>query len=133
MPKKFWLLNNDFLFQSHSKRFFLTLENDDFPYIDAIRELEKLVTSKCLRDKFDCVVSSNTLMKMRVIDYYNGKEEIVAMDEELPILIFVVLHTKIPNLMSQISFVDDYLSNFPDFEVEKRFLMNTQVPFYFSP
>jgi len=103
------------------------MENDDFPYIDAIRELEKVDTSKCLRDKFDYIISSNTMMKMRVIDYYNGKEELSTMDEELPILIFVVLHTKITNLFSQLNFVDDYLSTFPDFEVEKRFLMNLKV------
>ena len=103
------------------------MENDDFPYIDAIRELEKVSTSKCLRDKFDFIVSSNTVMKMRVIDYYHGKEELSTMDEELPILIFVVLHTKISNLFSQLNLIDEYLSTFPDFEVEKRFLMNLKV------
>lgn len=68
-------------------------------------------------------------MKMNVIDFYHGKEEIVTMDDELPLLIFVVLHSKILNSFSQISLVDDYLSCFSEFDVERRFLFNLKVFF----
>ena len=103
------------------------MENDEFPYIEAIRELEKIDSCKCLRDKFDYIVSSNTLMKMKVIDFYNGKEELSSMDDELPIIIFIVLNCKINNPLSQINLIDDYLSTNPDFEIEKRFLLNLKV------
>lgn len=66
-------------------------------------------------------------MKMKVIDYYNGKEELNSMDDELPILIFIALHIRIKNPFSQVNLVDDYLSAFPDFEIEKRFLLNLKV------
>lgn len=101
--------------------------NSKFPYFDAIQELEKINSCCSLRDKFDYIVSSNTLMKMCVIDFYHGKEEITTMDDELPILIFVTLNSKITNPFSQISLVDDYLSCFPEFDVERRFLFNLKV------
>ena len=110
---------------------FLSIENDEYPYSESIRELEKIDSCKSLRDKFDYVVSSNTLMKMKVIDFHNGKEEVCSMDDELPIIIFIVLHAKIKNPFCQINLVDDYLSAFPDFEIEKRFLLNMKVYYFY--
>jgi hypothetical protein len=34
-------------------------------------------------------------MKTAIIDFYNGKEEIQTMDDELPIIIFIILNTNI--------------------------------------
>lgn len=125
--KKFWLIEEE----NEQKISGLDLNQNQskFPYYDAIRELEKIESCSSLRDKFDYIVSSNTLMKMNVIDFYHGKEEIVTMDDELPLLIFVVLHSKILNSFSQISLVDDYLSCFSEFDVERRFLFNLKVFF----
>lgn len=39
----------------------------------------------------------------------NQKEEIIAMDDELPILIWVVLMSDVKNLYAKIYFVDDYI------------------------
>ena len=66
-------------------------------------------------------------MKSAVVEYHKGKEEIASMDEELPILIYVVLHCNVANIAAELSYVDDFVQLDPALESEKRLMTNIKV------
>lgn len=49
------------------------------------------------------------------------------MDDELPILIFIILNTNIRNLYSQIALIEDYITHDSTYESERRTLINFKV------
>ena len=59
--------------------------------------------------------------------YWRGKEELEAMDDILPVYIFIVLQAKVKNLPSFISLVDEYVRASQDMESEQRIVVNYQV------
>jgi hypothetical protein len=54
-------------------------------------------------------------------------QEILSMDDELPIILYILLNFKAENLMSQLNMIDDWLSIEGELENEKRILMNYKV------
>lgn len=72
----------------------------------------------------------HSLMKSSVVEYHKGKEEIASMDEELPILIYVVLNCKVDNIAAELNFVDDYVQLDPTLESEKRLMTNVKVIYF---
>ncbi len=71
----------------------------------------------------------HSFMKSSVVEYHKGREEILSMDEELPIMIYVVLMSKVENIVSELSYVDDYVNLDPSLESEKRLMTNIKVNF----
>jgi len=49
------------------------------------------------------------------------------MDEELPIMIYILLHAKLDNAAAELNFVDDYVQFDPTLESEKRLMTNLRV------
>ena len=45
------------------------------------------------------------LIKCEILKYSKGKTDLVAMDDELPIMIYIVLLANIPNIFAEFSFV----------------------------
>jgi hypothetical protein len=43
-----------------------------------------------------------TFMKLEVYDFYKGKEELVSMDDELPIYIYIVLNSDVENIFAEL-------------------------------
>ena len=66
-------------------------------------------------------------MKASVVDFYKGKEEICSMDEELPLLIYILLNAKLENIFAELNFVQDYVNIDPSLDSEKRMMTNVIV------
>lgn len=100
------------------------------PYIDAINELNKISSLKSPREKLGALLMTHSLMKAAVVDYHKGREEVYSMDEELPILIYILLHSKLENMVAEFNFVDDYVQFDPTLESEKRLMTNLRVSYW---
>ncbi|CAD8170217.1 unnamed protein product [Paramecium pentaurelia] len=99
------------------------LPKSQIPYFEAINELKLISFYKTpteMLKQFQYV-----LVLIRGVAFEcNQKEEIIAMDDELPILIWIALMSDVPNLYAKIFFVDDYIQ---EIENEKRILTNLRV------
>lgn len=65
-----------------------------------------------------------SMMRAGVIDFHNGKEELVSMDDELPILIYIILMSDIKHVFSEINIISDFINQDPTLESEKRLILN---------
>lgn len=54
-------------------------------------------------------------------------EEILSMDDELPIILYILLNFKAENLMSQLTVLDEWVGSEGERENEKRIIMNFKV------
>jgi hypothetical protein len=66
-------------------------------------------------------------MRTEVVDYYKGKVEISTMDDELPVLIYIYIHSGFKQLASELHFLRDYIANTDRFDNEQRLLTNMEV------
>lgn len=103
------------------------LKPKEIPYIDAINELSKITKLRSPKEKLSVLLMMHSLMKSSVVEYHKGKEEIASMDEELPILIYVILCSKLDNIAAELNFVDDCVKLDSSLESEKRLMTNIKV------
>jgi hypothetical protein len=66
-------------------------------------------------------------MKTEVVDYWNGSEALETMDDELPIVIFIVAMSEVPALMAELRFLQEYVGNNVKFERENRILTDIEA------
>ena len=104
-------------------------DKDSFskPYNGAINELNKLNFAQAPCEKLTLLLMANSMMKTSVVDFHKGKVELSTMDDELPITIYVMSQTKVDNIMAELSFVDDYIRFFQEYESELRLITNLKV------
>ncbi len=50
-----------------------------------------------------------SMMRACVFDFFKGKEELVGMDDELPIVIYIIFKADVPNIYSELSYVEDFV------------------------
>ena len=107
-------------------------DKDSFnkPYEGAIIELNKLNFAQAPCEKLTILLMANSMMRTSVVDFHKGKVELSTMDDELPLTIYVISQTKIENLMAELSFVEDYIKFFQEYESELRLMTNLRVIFY---
>ena len=48
-------------------------------------------------------------MRNRFLEYTSGKDELISMDDELPIIIYIVTQVNIGNIFAELNLVDDYI------------------------
>ena len=48
-------------------------------------------------------------MRSRFLEYTSGKDELISMDDELPIIIYIVTQVNIGNIFVELNMVDDYI------------------------
>jgi len=125
IPIKFWLLKKDKLDDDNNLK--EQIEPHLVPYIDAINELGKLSRLKSPREKLGILLMMHSLMKSAVVDFHKGKEEMYSMDDELPIMIYILLRANLKNGFAEFSFVDDYVQFDHTLESEKRLMTNLKV------
>ncbi|OMJ66371.1 hypothetical protein SteCoe_36791 [Stentor coeruleus] len=94
------------------------------PYFSAIESLNNLDKHSCPIDKLNCILESTTHMKTTVIDYWRGREELETMDDQLPVIIFIVCKTSLDNFPAQIEFLTDYTRVNTGMDNENRLLIN---------
>lgn len=118
ISKKFWLVED-----------LQKLSDDDLlkPYLKAVWEIDKLKKSSTPREKLTCFLMMNSHMKSAVVDFHRGKFELVSMDDQLPLIIFILVFTETENLISDICFVEDFTDLDSALESEKRLITNIKV------
>ena len=94
------------------------------PYMMAIESLNNLEKHTSPVDKLNCILVSTTHMKTTVIDYWKGKQELETMDDQLPVIIFIVFKVSIESFPAQIEFLIDYTRTNSGMDNENRLLIN---------
>ena len=92
------------------------------PYEDAIIVLNRLNKLACPIDKINCLISTVACMKSCVVNYWKGKFEISTMDDELPILMFLLINSKIRYPSTEFEILSHYVFN--RLENESRIITN---------
>jgi hypothetical protein len=83
--------------------------NTDFPYKNVIETINKIEYEKYIKNKFKILTQSSLEMRNYYLDYTSGKEELVSMDDELPIVIYITTQLNIGNLFAELNMIDDYI------------------------
>lgn len=65
------------------------------------------------------------------MEYYHGKEELSSLDDELPIVIFIVFKTSNVNLPADLQLIENYISYESEHDYEQRLLINIRVSIQF--
>jgi len=48
-------------------------------------------------------------MRSNFLEYTSGKDELISMDDELPIIIYIVTQINIRNIFVELNMLDDYI------------------------
>ena len=83
--------------------------NDDFPYINVIENINKISFEKYLKNKFQILTQSSLEMRNYILEYTSGKDELISMDDELPIIIYVTTQINIENVYAELNMLNDYI------------------------
>ena len=73
---------------------------ESVPFKEAVQCLEKIRTCITPREKLMCLSESFSAMKTAVVDFHKGRVELSAMDDVLPISIYVVSQIDLPFVVS---------------------------------
>jgi hypothetical protein len=66
-------------------------------------------------------------LKATIVDFHQSKVELESMDDELPILIYVVLHSQSENIFAELNLIQDFISLEPKLDDESMLLTNVSV------
>ena len=83
--------------------------NDDYPYKNVIDNINKISYEKYLKNKFQILAQSSLEMRSYILEYTSGKDELVSMDDELPIIIYVTTQVSVENLFVELNMINDYV------------------------
>ena len=100
------------------------LQGTHNPYEESIEALNSLEAHHSPLEKLNSILECMTLMKTVVVDYWKGKKELEAMDDQLPVIIFIVSQVTSQEFPSEIRFLLDYSSMCSGFDNEQRLLVN---------
>ena len=87
----------------------LYISNDPIPFMPVIENINKLQLEKCLKNKFKIITQSSLEIRNCILEYTGGKYELESMDDELPIIIYLVTQINIENLFAELYMIDDYI------------------------
>ena len=87
----------------------LYIPNDPIPFMPVIENINKLQLEKCLKNKFKIITQSSLEIRNCILEYTGGKYELESMDDELPIIIYLVTQINIENLFAELYMIDDYI------------------------
>ena len=82
---------------------------DEIPYKNVIENINKVKYEKSLKNKFKILTQCSLEMRSSFLEYTSGKDELISMDDELPIIIYIVTQVNIENLFAELNMVDDYI------------------------
>jgi hypothetical protein len=103
------------------------LDGQEHPYLESIDLLNKTSTYVTPLEKINCLLNAMSAMRMTVIDYWRSKEELDTMDDELPIVIYIVVMSSVPSLAAEVCYLQDYIGDSDRFDNENRILLNIEV------
>lgn len=76
------------------------LQDTEVPYSEAIDIFNKIGNLTTPLEKLNCWLSSMASMKTTVLDYWKSKEELETMDDELPVIIYIVARSEVGHIAS---------------------------------
>ena len=82
---------------------------NEIPYKNVIENINKVKYEKSLKNKFKILTQCSLEMRGSFLEYTSGKDELISMDDELPIIIYIVTQVNIENLFAELNMVDDYI------------------------
>lgn len=72
-------------------------------------------------------MKSSLEMRNFVLEITNGKGILNALDDELPIFIYVVTQVSVKNLFAELKMIEDYLTYSSNLDKESKCLITVQV------
>jgi hypothetical protein len=66
-------------------------------------------------------------MKTAVSSFHQGKESIQSMDEELPVIIYVMAHVRLSHMYATVSILEDYMSQDALYDQDRHTILNYKV------
>ena len=66
-------------------------------------------------------------MKTEVVDHWNGRVTLESMDDEIPLLIYIIAFSDVKSLLAEIEFMQDYMAENSKFEKDLRLLTDIQA------
>ena len=82
---------------------------DDYPYKNVIETINKISYEKYIKNKFKILTQSSLELRSYILEYTSGKDELVSMDDELPIIIYISTQLNVENLFAELTMVDEYI------------------------
>ena len=83
--------------------------NDQLPYKNAIESVNRVSFEKDIKNKFKILTQSSLEMRSYILDYSLGKDELISMDDELPITVYITTQLNVENIFAELHMVDDYI------------------------
>lgn len=71
-----------------------------------------------------CLSLMYASLKSEVVDHHKGKFELEAMDDVLPLSIYCIALSNLPNAATYHNMMDDYLRQVNGFDLERKLLCN---------
>ena len=103
------------------------LSEDPEPYARPVKMLKEIKKKIVPLDKLNLMYEIHVAVRTTVLEYWKGKEELEAMDDILPIYIFIIIKAAEPTLPADISLLQDYIRVSQDMESEERLVVNYYV------
>ena len=85
------------------------LSNDPVPFKLVIEKANTIPLEKCLKNKFKILTQCSLEIRSCILEYTGGKHELESMDDELPIIIYLVTQINVGNLFAELNMIDDYI------------------------
>ena len=85
------------------------LPNEEVPFKSAIENANKIPLEKCLKNKFKILTQCSLEIRKCILECTGGKHELESMDDELPIIIYLVTQIDVYNLFAELNMIDDYI------------------------
>ena len=85
------------------------ISTDPIPFKPVIENINKIQLEKCLKNKFKIITQCSLEIRNCILEYTGGKHELESMDDELPIIIYLVTQIKVDNLFAELNMIDDYI------------------------
>ena len=85
------------------------LSNEPVPFKLVIEKANTIPLEKCLKNKFKILTQCSLEIRSCILEYTGGKHELESMDDELPIIIYLVTQINVGNLFAELNMIDDYI------------------------
>ena len=85
------------------------ITNEPIPFKPVIENINKIPLEKCLKNKFKILTQCSLEIRNCILEYTGGKSELESMDDELPIIIYLVTQINVENLFAELNMIDDYI------------------------
>ena len=97
-------------------------------YDNSIKAVNKIEKTNCPAEKLTCIMQMNAEMKTAAIDFSKGKFELVAMDDQMPVYIYIMALAELKCPMAEMNLLVDYLKyQEKSYDTEQLLVTNLQV------